>query len=90
MPSEDEWRMYARDLQDTKDDLYYIDSLVQRGISKVGDCILENEQSNEHLFNLDRSFGNIYKSLHMNYRSKADLVWLKEEDYLRFCTVNPV
>ena len=44
MPSEDEWRMYARDLQDTKDDLYYIDSLVHRGISKVRDCILENDQ----------------------------------------------
>jgi len=35
MPSEDEWRMYARDLQDTKEDLYFIDSLVHRGISKV-------------------------------------------------------
>jgi hypothetical protein len=35
VPSEDEWRMYARDLQDTKEDLYFIDSLVHRGISKV-------------------------------------------------------
>lgn len=35
MPTEDEWRMYARDLQDTKEDLYFIDSLVHRGISKV-------------------------------------------------------
>ncbi|CAF2104545.1 unnamed protein product [Rotaria magnacalcarata] len=35
MPSEDEWRMYARDLQDTKEDLYFIDSLVHRGISKI-------------------------------------------------------
>lgn len=35
MPTETEWRMYARDLQDTKEDLYFIDSLVHRGISKV-------------------------------------------------------
>ena len=35
MPNEDEWRMYARDLQETKEDLYFIDSLVHRGISKV-------------------------------------------------------
>lgn len=35
MPNEEEWRMYARDLQDTKEDLYFIDSLVHRGISKV-------------------------------------------------------
>lgn len=35
VPSEDEWRMYARDLQDTKEDLYFIDSLVHRGISKI-------------------------------------------------------
>lgn len=27
--------MYTRDLQDTKEDLYFIDSLVHRGISKV-------------------------------------------------------
>lgn len=35
MPTEDQWRLYARDLQDTKEDLYFIDSLVHRGISKV-------------------------------------------------------
>jgi hypothetical protein len=35
MPNEDEWRMYVRDLQDTKEDLYLIDTLVHRGISKV-------------------------------------------------------
>jgi hypothetical protein len=35
VPSEDEWRMYARDLQDTKEDLTFINSLVHRGISKV-------------------------------------------------------
>ncbi|CAF4855238.1 unnamed protein product, partial [Rotaria sp. Silwood1] len=34
-PSEDEWRLYARDLQDTKEDLYFINSLVHRGISKI-------------------------------------------------------
>jgi hypothetical protein len=39
MPSEDEWRTYARDLQDTKEDLYFIDSLVHRGISKV--CLID-------------------------------------------------
>ncbi|CAF2379304.1 unnamed protein product [Rotaria sp. Silwood2] len=35
MPSEDEWKLYARDLQDTKEDLYFINSLVHRGISKI-------------------------------------------------------
>ncbi|CAF3629795.1 unnamed protein product [Rotaria sordida] len=35
VPSEDEWRSYARDLQDTKEDLYFINSLVHRGISKI-------------------------------------------------------
>lgn len=35
VPTEDEWRMYARDLQDTKEDLHFINSLVHRGISKI-------------------------------------------------------
>ena len=35
VPTEDEWRHYTRDLQDTKEDLYFIDTLVHRGISKV-------------------------------------------------------
>ncbi|CAF0893242.1 unnamed protein product, partial [Didymodactylos carnosus] len=34
-PNEQEWQMYNRDLRETKDDLEYIGTLVQRGISKV-------------------------------------------------------
>lgn len=49
MPSENEWRMYARDLQDTKEDLYFIDSLVHRGISKVSFSFFFS--FNEKIFN---------------------------------------
>jgi len=68
MPSEDEWRMYARDLQDTKEDLYFIDSLVHRGISKVS--IYNSNLSILFYFvfcKIDRSIGNIYKSLYIAY-----------------------
>jgi hypothetical protein len=31
----DEWQIYRRDLQETKEDLYILDLFVHRGISKV-------------------------------------------------------
>ncbi len=35
MRSLDEWRMYRRDLQETKEDLHILNVFVHRGISKV-------------------------------------------------------
>ncbi len=37
-PNTDEWRMYRRDLQETKEDLHILNHLVHRGISKV--CVI--------------------------------------------------
>jgi hypothetical protein len=39
MPNIDEWRLYRRDLQETKEDLHMLDILVHRGILKV--CIIK-------------------------------------------------